>query len=202
MKAFLRLSSCSLALLLQAVLAQAQTAVYNFDSPQWALNSTTPLLAMPPDAGSAPLGFNASFTSSPTASAFSIWTFAINPVFSGNNLGQPGVPPGDLLNITLNQPISHVHLDFEQFAPGYLRLTSSAGGVDATTATQIGSLDFQGTAGFTQFSLEAFNTSSSPIPLAIDNLVLTIPEPSAMALVAVGIALLIRRNRVAFAASR
>ena len=195
MKAFLRLSSCSLALFLHALLAQAQTAIYNFDSPQWVLNSITPLLNMAPDAGSAPLGFKASFTSYPTAGAFSIWTFSLNPLFSGNNLGQPGNPPGDVLTITLSQPIRSVHLDFEQFAPGYLRLGSSAGAINATTASQIGSLDFQGSTSFTQFNLQAIDTSNNGIPFGIDNLVLTIPEPSITALVGVSAACLLLRRR-------
>jgi hypothetical protein len=196
MKTLLPLSSCTFALVLSAVLAQAQTAIYTFDSPKWVLNSTTPFLNMTPDGGSPPVGFAASFASSPTAAAFAIWTFAINPSFSGNNLGQPGNPPGDVLTITLNQPISGVHLDFEQFAPGYLALTSLVGGVNATTATQIGNLDFQPGASFTQFTLASYNTSGGPIPLAIDNLVLTIPEPSAMALAGLGAAclLLLRRK--------
>jgi hypothetical protein len=158
----LRLSGSSLALFLSAVFAQAQTArpatvIYNFDSPQWVLNSTTPFLGMAPDAGSAPAGFMASFTSYPAASGFSIWNFVLNPSFSGNNLGQPGLPPGDVLTITLSQPISAVHLDFEQFAPGYLRLSSAAGGVSATTDSQIGALDFQASTGFTQFTLFAID---------------------------------------------
>lgn len=195
MKTSLRLSSCSLALLLQPVLAQAQTAIYTFDSPQWVVNSTTPLLTMAPDAGSAPLGFNASFTSYPTAGAFSTWTLALNPLFSGNSLGQPGLPPGDVLNVTLSQPIRSVHLDFEQFAPGYLRLSSPAGAINATTDSQIGSLDFQGNTSFIQFSLEAIDTSNNPIPFAIDNLVLAIPEPSVTALVGVCAACLLRQRR-------
>jgi hypothetical protein len=195
MKLLLRLSSYSLALFLHAGFAQAQVAIYNFDSPQWVLNSITPLLTKAPDAGSAPLGFNASFTSYPTAGAFSIWNFTLNPLFSGNNLGQPGLPPGDVLNITLSQPIRSVHLDFEQFAPGYLRLSSSAGGVNATTDSQIGSLDFQGSTSFTHLTLEAIDTSNNPIPFAIDNLVLAIPEPSVTALAGLWAACFLLRRR-------
>jgi hypothetical protein len=207
MKLFLRLSSCSLAVLLHAVLAPAQTAIYTFDSPQWVLNSITPLLNMAPDAGSAPLGFKASFSSYPTAGAFTIWTFALNPLFGGNNLGQPGLPPGDVLNITVSQPIRSVHLDFEQYAPGYLRLSSSAGAINATTDSQIGSLDFQGNTNFTQFSLQAIDTSNNPIPFGIDNLVLTIPEPSITALAGLCAACLavrqqFRRSHFGLVASR
>jgi hypothetical protein len=190
MNPLLRVSGLFLALLFHAVCAQGQTAIYTFDSPQWVVGSTTPLLNMVPDGGSGLPSFRASFTSYPSAGAFSIWTFILNPLFSGNNLGQGGLPPGDTLNITLSQPVSAVHLDFEQFAPGYLRFTSPAGAINATTDSQIGSLDFQGSASFTQFSLFAIDTSNNAIPFAIDNLVLAVPEPSAVALCGVGAACL------------
>jgi hypothetical protein len=90
-----------------------------------------------------------------------------------------------------------VHLDFEQFAPGHFDLTSAAGTASTSTATQIGSLDFQSTTSFTQFSLAAFDTGNSPIPLGIDNLVMTVPEPSTFALLGLAAAVLMiaRRGR-------
>jgi hypothetical protein len=193
MKRFVYLSSCSLPLLFNALVAQAQTALYNFDPPKWVLNSSTPFLNKTPDGGSAPSGFTASFTS-PTG-AFSISAFVLNPAFSGNNLEDTAFPSGDVLTITLSQPITGVHLDFAQDAPGYFSLTSAAGGVNVPIAGQIGSLDFQPGASFTQFSLAAYDTSNGVIAMAIDNLVLTIPEPSVVTLIALGAAFLLPLRR-------
>jgi hypothetical protein len=175
-----------LALSLAGGFACAQTATYTFDSPQWVLGAATPLLSMAPDSALGLPGFHASFTSSPSAGAFSIWTFSVNPAFSGQNLFQGGLPPGDTLTITLSQPITSVHLDFEQFAPGHFDLSSTAGTASATTGSQAGSLDFHSATAFTQFTLAAFALDNSPIPMGIDNLVLTVPEPSTLALAGLG----------------
>ena len=190
-------SSVALALMLDAGFASAQTALYTFESPQWVVGAPTPFLNMSPDSAPGLPTFRASFTSSPTAGAIIVGTLLVNPSFSGKDLYQPAPPfPGNTLTITVSQPIRSVHLDFEQFAPGHFDLTSTAGTASTSTVTQIGSLDFQSTTSFTQFSLAAFDTGNSPIPLGIDNLVMTVPEPSSLAMVGLGAAaLMVARRR-------
>jgi hypothetical protein len=192
-------SSVALTLFLSAGFASAQKATYTFESSQWVLGATTPFLNMSPDIAPGLPTFRASFTSSPTAGAFSVGTFAVNPSFSGQNLTQPAPPfPGETLTITLSQPIRSVHLDFQQFAPGHFDLTSAAGTLSIPVSVPtIAGLDFQGATSFTQFSLTAYSTANSPIPLGIDNLVMTIPEPSVAALVGLGAAglMMARRRR-------
>jgi len=175
-----------LTLSVNAGFAFVPTAIYTFDSSPWVVGATTPLLNMAPDTASGLPAFRASFTSSPTVGAFSVGTLRLNPSFSGNNLYQPGLPPGETLTITLSQPINSVHLDFQQFAPGHFDLTSAAGNASASTDSQIGSLDFHSNVPFTQFTLAAFYLESTPIPLGIDNLVLAVPEPSTLTMVGLG----------------
>jgi hypothetical protein len=168
--------------------ARAQTASYTFESAAWALGNTAPFLNVAPDTASGLASFRASFTASPTSSAFAVGTFILNPAFTGKNLWQPGLPPGDVLSIALNQSIRSVHLDFEQFAPGHLDLTSAAGTISVFTDSQIGSLDFVGSTSFTSFTLAAFDPSNNRIPFGIDNLVLSVPEPRLAALAGLGAA--------------
>jgi hypothetical protein len=57
--------------------------------------------------------------------------------------------------------------------------------------------DFRSTASFTRFRLAAFDTRNSSIPLGIDNLAMTIPEPATFALTGLGAAklMILRRRR-------
>jgi hypothetical protein len=95
-------------------------------------------------------------------------------------------------------------LSSEQFAPGHFDLTSPAGTASASTDSQIGSLDFQSLTGFTHFTLAAFTTDNAPIPMGIDNLVMTVPEPAPFSIAGLGVATLTicRRRKTAVANPR
>jgi len=162
-----------------------QTVMYGFEAPQLTLGQTTPLLNLVPDIG--PGTFLASFTV-PGGGSISVSGALINPAFSGQLLLDPGPPPGDTLRVTVNTPIRDVQLDFALMAPGYLQLQSSAGTINASSVGQSGSLVFHGASSFTQFDLLGFTSSNARTLLAIDNLYMTVPEPSVGGLALAGFA--------------
>lgn len=174
--------------------AGAATVTYTFESPVFSLGQTTPLLNKSPNIGSP--SFLASFNSSPAGNGFSIGN---NPnLFNGLSLMDPGSPAApDVLTITLNSPINGVQLDFALFQSGRLDLNSAVGGVSALTGPglQVGVLTFTSGIPFTQFTLAGFSAPNTPVLLAIDNLVLTVPEPSTLALIGTGIFAALFRKR-------
>lgn len=178
------------------VAAGAQTATYTFESAQFVPSTLSPYLNKTPDTG--PAGFLASFTSSPTATGFFVGSEAApTSFFSGKYLMSPLGGPVNTLTVTLNSPVSAVQLDFPLMAPGRLELQSSAGnGVGYNgLSNQGGSLLFQSPTSFTQFNLLGFGDGTTRLPLAIDNLVLTIvPEPSLAVLGLVALAFLGRKS--------
>jgi hypothetical protein len=196
MKTSRYISGAALAWLLGAGLACGQTATYSFDSAQWSAGASTPFLNMAPDTGGLP-ALRATFRSSPTAGAYVIGAALVNPSFSGQCLYQPGPYTGNTLTITLSLPVNSLHLDFAQHGPGHFDFTSATGTASTLTATQSGSLDFQSATAFTQFSLAAVAGDNSLMPFAIDNLSMTVPEPSSVALVGLGAAALglVRRRK-------
>ncbi len=174
--------------------SQAATVTYGFEAPQLTFGQTTPLLNVMPDIG--PASFLANFTV-PTGGSIGVNNLQINPLFSGQNLMDPG-SPADTLRVTVNTPITDVHLDFALMAfSGHLRLQSSAGTVDANAVGQSGSLTFHGATSFTQFDLLGLTSSNTGTLLAIDNLTMTlVPEPSSVfLLVATASMVLLRRCR-------
>jgi len=184
-------------LLLLAASAPAATVTFTFDS--FTLRQTTPLLNCSPEVG--PSTFQASFTSSPNPSAYSIATALPSPSFSGQSLIDGSFPgSSDILTVTLNSAIDSVQVDFALLVPGYLELDSSAGTASVSTSpTQgVGSLLFQSDAGFTEFSLQGFDNNNEGTLLAIDNLSLTpttVPEPTSAWLLLAGLGVCLVRKR-------
>jgi hypothetical protein len=173
-------------------LSRAQTFTYTFESPQFVLNQTTPLLSKSPDVG--PPTFQASFTSSPGANAFKVTGPIFPSPFSGQSLINPGPAP-NTLTISLNTAIQDVQLDFALLAPGRLELHSSGGNISAlTTTTQQGSLTFHAGSPITQFDLSGFLNSNQGSAFAIDNLSMTIPEPGAWALLLIASGLWMKKR--------
>src|SRR5438552_477113 len=178
--------SAPLLLLSMAVIeSPAQPVTYTFESSQFVASQTSPFLNESPDFG--PSTFRANFTSSPNTSAFFVSTFSPNPAFAGQNLFDGTFPPASAstLTISLNASIQDVQFDFALFAPGRLQFQSSAGTVSAFTPAnpQYGGLTFHGLTGFTQFTLQGFDSNNLRLDLAIDNLSMTlVPEPGAWCL--------------------
>lgn len=168
--------------MLASLQIKAQTVSYTFESSQFVASQTGPFLNKAPDSGLPT--FRASFTSSPGASAYFVSTTSFSPSFSGQSLVDGTFPPSNAstLTISLNTAIQDVQLDFALFAPGRLELHSSAGNVSAFTPPDApwASLSFHGASGFTQFTLQGFDSSNGRLDLAIDNLSMTlVPEPAA-----------------------
>jgi hypothetical protein len=92
-----------------------------------------------------------------------------------------------VLTITLNAPVDSVQLNFALFQPGHLDFSSASGNASAGTgpSSQVGVLNFSSPTPFTQFTLAGFSAANNPVLLGIDNLVMTVPEPSALALLSI-----------------
>jgi len=186
MKTHMKALFASSLLLCSLSALHGQTVMYGFEAPQLTLGQTTPLLNLVPDIG--PGTLLASFTV-PGGGSISVSGTLINPAFSGQLLLDPGPPPGDTLRVTLNTAIRDVQLDFALMAPnGYLQLQSSAGTINASAVGQSGSLVFHGASSFTQFDLLGFTSSNARTLLAIDNLYITVPDPSVGGLALAGFA--------------
>jgi len=174
--------------------SRAQTFTYTFESPQFVLNQTTPLLNKSPDVG--PLTFQASFTSSPGTNAFKVTGPTFPSPFSGQSLFNPSPPTTpNTLTITLNTAIQDVQLDFALLSPGRLELHSSGGNISSlTTNFQQGSLTFHAASPITQFDLSGFLNSNQGSVFAIDNLSMAIPEPGAWALLLIASGLWMKKR--------
>jgi len=176
--------------------AGAATVTYTFESPNFSLGQTTPLLNKTPNIGSP--SFLTSFTSGPAGNGLSIGNNLNLP--SGLTLFDPGPPfAPDVLTISLNTPVDSVILDFALFLPGRLELNSASGNTFALTlhASQVGVLSFSSPTPFTQFTLAGFSAANAPVLIAIDNLVMNVPEPSTVALLLVGACAGLVRRRMA-----
>jgi len=158
----------------------AQTFTYTFESSQFILGQTTPLLNKSPDVGSPT--FQAGFTSSPGANAFAVTGPTFPAPFSGQSLLNPGATP-NTLTISLNTAVQNVQVDFALLSPGRLELHSSGGNISAlTTSFQLGTLSFHAASPITQFDLSGFLSNNQGSPFAIDNLSMSIPEPPSLVL--------------------
>jgi hypothetical protein len=181
--------------------ARAASIGYTFDSPQFALAQTTPLLNIAPNIN--PGTFLTSFTDTGAPSHFFEVQGSLQPaLFSGQYLielhGQT-----DGLILSFNTPVYQLAVDFglsiavnDPAGFGSLRIVSSSGTGSQIASNngglfQTGLLSFASTTAFTSVTLQGFVSDGvTPIGLAIDNLTLSttpVPEPTSLSLAVLGI---------------
>ena len=175
-------SAIVLAMVLASQLsARAATVTYTFESPIFALGESTPSLTnRAPNIGSS--SFRARFDS--VGGMFAIGNDPNLP--NGMSLVESGSNSSGGLIIFLNTSVNSVTLDFALSRPGSLSFHGPTGNITASTGTSmVGVLTFSSPTPFSGFSL--FSPDAVPWPkFSIDNLVMNVPEPSALALLAAG----------------
>jgi hypothetical protein len=198
-----------LAMLALSVEARAASILYTFEGPQFSPTPLpTPLLDRVPNVGDPT--FQTDFTATPAATGFSVAPFVF-PLFSGNVLVDPGLPPAspaDSLLLAFSSPIFALQVDFAIIqslsAPAaQLRLVTPAGMTSQSSANVGGSfpggtLFFSSAVPFSTAQLSAFNSAGNPAFFAIDDLRLEttpVPEPGSLVLMGIGLAAALARRR-------
>ena len=181
--------------------SHADAFTYTFESPNFTLGSTTPLLNVAPNVGAST--FRTSFTDTVNANGYSITNIPENGLISGQSLFAAIVTSP--LTLTFSTPITQLSLVFAIDIPdglptGFLRLVTPSGSFDQVSSAvgggngfQGGSLNFTTSVPFTTATLQGFNSGgTSNTQIDIDNLTLstTTPEPSTLLLVGLGLAAL------------
>jgi hypothetical protein len=175
--------------------------VYTFETPNFTLNQTTPILNVAPNTN--PGSFLASFTDTVNANGYVIFNGQSNGLMVGQSIIAPTVT--DALMLTFNTPVNQLTVDFavnlaSTQAAGSLRLTTSSGGNTSQASSVVGggqnfqggTLTFSTATPFTSATLQGFDSTGAPIQINLDNLhlnpagVAAVPEPSALTLLAVG----------------
>lgn len=109
-----------------------------------------------------------------------IW-FVQDGVAQGSSLGNPGV-------VTGNTSWNWTSLIFERYADGTIRIAKTAGGSASLFDVSIPLSDPNYNKGGT-VALGLMGSTTTPGPIYIDNLAITIPEPSVFAFAALGLAM-------------
>jgi hypothetical protein len=191
--------------------AKADSASYTFETPQFTLNETTPLLNRAPNSSTGSLGaaFLTTFTGTPNASGLTVNTtssLAPNGLFSGQYLYVPSTT-NEVLTMSFNTPVTSLDLDFAiatTSSGGFLRLITTSGNLDQPAISVGGGSGFFGghasfssPTAFTSVQVQGFNSPTTQQVFAIENAILTVvPEPTTWAMVVLGIpALLIGCRR-------
>jgi len=176
---------------------------YTFETPNFTVGQTTPLLNMAPNIG--PTTFLTSFTDPVNTNGFAISSSDNNSLMVNQALLEQTATSA--LTLTFNMPVTSFTVDFainSVLSPaGSLELVTSSGD-DTVTAGSVASgfpggiLSFTAVTPFTTATLRGFLASGAPTQIEIDNLALTpapLAEPSTIALFGVGAAFLFTWRR-------
>lgn len=187
-------ASIAMILSLASQAAHATPVMYTFESPNFTVGQTTPILNVAPNVN--PGTFLASFTDA--ANGFQITTVLQASNMTGQALTSP--PPREALSITFNTPIEALSVNFAIAVlngnpAGLFRLVSPSGTVDQFSSNvggqfQGGTLTFSSGTPFSTLTLQAFLPTGAPTDFQIDNLQLDtqpVPEPASMLLLGTGL---------------
>jgi hypothetical protein len=187
-------ASIAMVLSLASQAAHATPVIYTFESPNFTVGQTTPLLNVAPNVN--PGTFLASFTDA--ANGFQITNTLAASNITGQALTSP--PIREALSITFNTPIETLSVNFaigdlNGNPAGLLRLVSPSGTVDQFSSNvggqfQGGTLTFSSGTPFSTLTLQAFLPTGAPTDFQIDNLQLDtqpVPEPASMLLLGTGL---------------
>src|SRR5215813_3691855 len=143
--------------------SRADSFAYTFESPNFTLGQTTPLLNIAPNVGAAT--FRTSFTDTVDPTAYQISNMPVNRLISGPALFAPFATTS-ALTLTFNTPITQLSLDFAIPIPpnrgGFLRLVTSSGSLDQVSSTDGsdlfpgGTLTFSAATPFSSATLQGF----------------------------------------------
>ncbi len=166
---------------LTAASANAKTVVFDFEDQEY--GAVTPLTSTVD-------GLTATFASATDAEGFQI-TSAFYQTLTGNYLAGPGPDfvTGNTLTISFSQAVRSITLNFAvDTAPTLTLSTSARGGATATGIAPGGSFLYpEGVLSFAGPRFNSVTLSSDALSFAIDNINVTVPEPSAFALFGMGL---------------
>ena len=195
------LSAVTLAL---SATAMADTATYTFEAPQFASGAPLPLNNIAPNSTSGPTLalLTTTFTANTSPSTIVVGSVPFSPPITAQYLIEQTLVAGQLLQISLSQPVFTVDLDFVlNNASGVSYLQFKDGGITLNAPRTFpatfdqGHLTYTNPAGLSSFTLEGFDPANTQIQFAMDNLVVTVPEPASAALLGFGTLGLLARRR-------
>jgi len=174
---------CASVLVLAFIVSAANAKTAAFDFEDQAFGATTALI-------STQNGLTASFASPADPQGFQL-TGAFYKTLTGNYLASPGPDfvTGNTLTITFSQAVRAISLMFATDTDPALTLVTDRGFAASATGTAPGGafLFPEGVLTYRGGYFRSVTLSSNALSFAIDNVTATVPEPSAFALIGLGL---------------